>query len=271
MGIDKPDVRFVAHLDLPKSVEGYYQETGRAGRDGLPSDAWMVYGAEDIVKLRGFIQKSDAYTDHKMLEHQKLDSLVGYAETIKCRRHVLLEYFGEKPDDKPCNNCDSCLEPIKTFNGTVAVQKALSCIFRTGQMFGATHLINVLLGKEDEKIKRFQHNLLSTFGIGIEFDKAQWKSIFRQIIAHALVVVDMEAYGALKLSDKSTKILRGEEEIHLRADSLTKKSKKESKKADGKKRTIFDNRIDEELFQLLRAHRMIYCKRAKSASIYYFS
>lgn len=262
MGIDKPDVRFVAHMDLPKSMEGYYQETGRAGRDGLPSDAWMVYGAEDIVKLRGFIQKSEALDEHKMLEHQKLDTLIGFAETVKCRRHVLLEYFNEKPDEKPCNNCDTCLEPVQTFDGSVAVQKALSCIYRTGQMFGATHIINVLTGKDDEKVKRFKHNEISTFGIGSEFDKAQWKSIFRQIIAHGLVIVDMEAYGALKLSPKSTRILRGEQEVHLRADSLVKKEKT-VKKAEAKKRSIFTTSEQEELFQRLRALRLSIAKEQR--------
>lgn len=260
MGIDKPDVRFVAHLDLPKSVESYYQETGRAGRDGLPSDAWMVYGAEDIVKLRQFIMMSDATGEHKMLEHQKLDALVGYAETIRCRRQVLLEYFGEKSDDKSCENCDTCLEPVKSFDGTLQVQKALSCIYRTGQMFGVTHLINVLLGKEDEKVKRFNHNKISTFGIGQEYDKTQWKSVFRQIIATGLVMVDLEAYGALKLTAQSNKILRGEEKIHLREDVMAKKNSSKVKKEKPAKRSTLSNSEDETLFQELRACRLSLAK-----------
>lgn len=259
MGIDKPDVRFVAHLDLPKSIEAYYQETGRAGRDGLASDAWMVYGVEDIVKLWQFIKTSDSDEAHKMLEYQKLDALIGFAETVKCRRNVLLEYFGEKPDDKPCQNCDTCLEPVATFDGTVAVQKALSCIYRTGQRFGITHLINVLLGKEEEKIKRFKHDQLSTYGIGKEYNNFQWKSIFRQIIASGLVYVDMEAFGALKLTAKSNKVLRGEEKIDLRSDIMSKGMSK-TKKDKTTRKTSFTNPDDEELFQKLRAHRMTLAK-----------
>lgn len=259
MGIDKPDVRFVVHMDLPKSIESYYQETGRAGRDGLPSDAWMVYGTEDIVKLRQFIMSSEASSEHKMLEHKKLDALIGYAETIRCRRQVLLEYFGEKPDNTPCENCDTCLEPVKSFDGTIAAQKALSCIYRTGQMFGVTHLINILSGKEDEKIKRFNHDRLSTFGIGKEYDKAQWKSIFRQIIAAGLVTVDMEAFGALKLTPEANKILRGTDKIFLREDAINKKSPK-IKKEKSSKRSVLSNQEDEALFQKLRAYRLTLAK-----------
>ncbi len=258
MGIDKPDVRFVAHMDLPKSVEAYYQETGRAGRDGLPSDAWMVYGAEDIVKLRGFIYKSEADETHKRIEHQKLDSLIGYAETMNCRRQVLLDYFGEKSGSK-CNNCDTCLEPVTGFDGTIAIQKALSCIYRTGQRFGATHIINVLTGKEDEKIKRFNHNKLSTFGIGREYSKFQWKSIFRQIIASGLVNVDLEAFGALKLTSSSNKVLRGQEKIFLRKDTIKEKPSK-SKKAEPRKRTSFTDPKSNALFQKLRELRLSLAK-----------
>ncbi|OGI04809.1 MAG: ATP-dependent DNA helicase RecQ [Candidatus Melainabacteria bacterium GWF2_37_15] len=258
MGIDKPDVRFVAHMDLPKSIEAYYQETGRAGRDGLPSNAWMVYGTEDIVKLRQFIYQSEAPAEQKRIEHQKLDTLVGYAETMKCRRQILLEYFGEKTDNK-CDNCDTCLEPVTGFDATVAIQKALSCIFRTEQRFGAAHIINILTGKEDEKIKRFNHNKISTFGIGKEFDKFQWKSIFRQIIASGLLNVDMEAFGALKLTAESNKILRGQEKIYLRNETIKEKPSK-SKKTETRKRTSFTDPTSEALFMKLRELRLSLAK-----------
>ncbi|HSA06486.1 MAG TPA: DNA helicase RecQ [Candidatus Gastranaerophilales bacterium] len=259
MGIDKPDVRFVAHMDLPKSIESYYQETGRAGRDGLPSNAWMVYGTEDIVKLRQFIYSSNANTEHKRIEHQKLDSLIGFAETMKCRRRVLLEYFGEKTENKPCNNCDTCLEPVTGFDATVAIQKALSCIYRTGQRFGAAHIIDILMGKENEKIKGFNHNKLSTFGIGQEYSKFQWKSIFRQIIAVGFVNVDMEDYGALKLTPDSNKILRGQEKIFLRNETIKEKSSK-TKRTEPNKRSSFSAPAAEDLFQKLRALRLSLAK-----------
>ncbi|MEI7473447.1 MAG: DNA helicase RecQ [bacterium] len=254
MGINKPDVRFVAHLDLPKSIEAYYQETGRAGRDGLPSDAWMVYGLEDIVKLQQFIAGSNADTEHKMLEYQKLDSVIGFVETVRCRRQVLLDYFGEQTEEKSCDNCDSCLDPVATFDGTIAAQKALSCIYRTDQRFGITHLINVLTGKEDEKVKRFNHDKLTTFGVGKEYNKVQWKSIFRQIVASGLAAIEMEAYGAAKLTSKSNKILRGEEKIYLRSDVLDKKEVKEKMLKKTKRSTSLKSE-NEDLFQELRALR----------------
>lgn len=259
MGINKPNVRFVAHMDLPKSVESYYQEIGRAGRDGLPSDAWMVYGIEDIVKLRQFINSSGANEQRKLIEIQKLDALIGFAETTRCRRQVLLEYFGEEASDKPCDNCDTCLEPVKTFDGTIAAQKALSCVFRTNQRFGVTHVINVLLGKEDEKTANFGHHKLSTFGIGKEYSKFEWKSIFRQLIALGLLIVDIEGYGVLKLGPNSAKVLRGQENILLRTDVM--KIAKTSKKSETKKSiTKCNNSQDEELFQKLRQHRLALAK-----------
>lgn len=270
MGIDKPDVRFVAHLDMPKSIEAYYQETGRSGRDGQPATAWMVYGVEDLVKLRQFIYSSHAPREQKMIEHNKLDALVGYAESLKCRRQILLEYFGEKTETDRCDNCDACIEPAQSFDGTLVVQKALSCIFRTDQKFGMTHIINVLVGKEkDEKIQRFNHNKLSTFGIGKEYTTHQWKSIFRQIIALGLVVVDSEAYGGLKLTTRSNKILRGEENVFLRTDVVHRKQSK-TKKETIKERKTLSSSSDEELFQKLRAHRFALAKEQNIAAYLIF-
>ncbi|MGA7983052.1 MAG: DNA helicase RecQ, partial [Chromatiaceae bacterium] len=217
MGIDKPDVRFVAHLDLPKSVEAYYQETGRAGRDGLPADAWMTYGIGDVVTLRRLIEDSEADERFKRVELHKLNALLGLCETTECRRRVMLNYFGEPLDD-PCGNCDTCLTPVETWDGTVAAQKAMSCVYRTEQRFGVNYLIDVLLGKDHERIRRFGHDRISTYGIGKELDADQWKSVYRQLVAAGLVAVDIEGHGALKLTEHSRPVLRDEREVRLRRD-----------------------------------------------------
>ena len=183
MGIDKPDVRFVVHLDLPKTLEAYYQETGRAGRDGLPSEAFMLYGLEDVTKLRQLLESSDAPDAQKQIERRKLEALVGYCETTRCRRQVLLAYFGETLDE-PCGNCDACLEPAESIDGTELVRKALSAVYRTGQRFGAAHVIDVLRGGDTEKVRKFGHDNLSTYGIGQELASSEWRSVFRQLVAH---------------------------------------------------------------------------------------
>ncbi|MDE2449154.1 MAG: DNA helicase RecQ [Gammaproteobacteria bacterium] len=218
MGIDKPDVRFVAHLDLPKSIEGYYQETGRAGRDGLPADAWMVYGLQDVVQQRRMIDQSEAAADYKRVASAKLDALLGLCETAQCRRVRLLDYFGETA--APCGNCDNCLDRPEEWDGTVAAQKLLSCIARcesaTGFSFGAQHVIDILRGNRTAKVEQFRHDRLSTFGIGADLDAAQWRSVLRQLVMLRLVQVDTERYSVLRLTAACREVLRGERTIRLR-------------------------------------------------------
>jgi len=214
MGIDKPDVRFVAHLDLPKSVEGYYQETGRAGRDGAPADAWMAYGLADVVNHRRMIEASDAEDQFKRVAGAKLDALLGLCEATTCRRVRLLAYFGEA--STLCGNCDTCLEPPVVWDGTVAARKALSCAFRCGQRFGAGHLIDVLLGNVTDRVVQWGHSAVSTFGIGKELDKKQWQAVYRQLVAQGVLAVDHAGYGALKLTALSRAVLTGGEPVHLR-------------------------------------------------------
>jgi ATP-dependent DNA helicase RecQ len=214
MGIDKPDVRFVAHLDLPKSIEGYYQETGRAGRDGGAADAWMSYGLADVVQQRRMIDESPADDIHKRVSSGKLDALLGLCETAACRRVRLLAYFGE--DSAPCGNCDNCLSPPRTWDATEAVRKALSCVYRTGQRFGVVHLIDVLRGKESERTRRWQHETLSVFGIGSDLEETAWRGVFRQLVALGLLRIDHEAHGAFKLTEQSRPVLRGEQSVSMR-------------------------------------------------------
>jgi ATP-dependent DNA helicase RecQ len=223
MGIDKPNVRFVAHVDLPKSVEGYYQETGRAGRDGDPADAWMAYGIGDVVLLRQMMARSEASQAHKRVEQQKLNSLLGFCETTLCRRQALLNYFGESYPE-PCQNCDTCLDHVETWDGTVAAKKALSCIYRTEQRFGAAYLIDVLLGNKTDRMEQFGHHQVSTFGIGSELNAREWHSVFRQLIAMGFISVGQE-YGSLKLNSQSKSVLIGQKDIRLRHDPKAKNAK----------------------------------------------
>ena len=215
MGIDKPDVRFVAHLNLPKSIEAYYQETGRAGRDGEPANAWMAYGLQDVIILRQMMQDSDANDTYKRVAHGKLESMLGLCEMTGCRRVTLLEYFGQTMHE-PCGNCDNCLAPPSTWDATEAAQKALSAIYRTGQRFGVNYIVDILTGKDDARVRNNRHDELSVYGMGNDLTGVQWRSIFRQLIALGYIDIDAEAHGALRLPEKCRNLLRGEESLQLR-------------------------------------------------------
>ncbi len=231
MGIDKPDVRFVAHLNLPKSIEAYYQETGRAGRDGEPANAWLAYGLQDLIQLRQWIVQGEGSEAFKQAQRQKLDALIGLAEMPGCRRQALLAYFGER-GSAPCGNCDNCLTPPAQTDGTVNAQKALSVAYRTGQRFGVTYLTDILLGKADERAIRLSHDKLAVFGIGKDTDAAVWRSLFRQLTAQGYLATDDEGHGSLQMTDKARPLLRGDERFMLRiAPVVERKSSSRKDKA----------------------------------------
>ncbi|HIG40310.1 MAG TPA: DNA helicase RecQ [Gammaproteobacteria bacterium] len=247
MGIDKPDVRFVAHLDLPKTVESYYQETGRAGRDGEPADAWMIYGLQDVIKLRQMMESSEGSEEHKRAEQHRLNAMLGLCEITSCRRQALLNYFGDNLIEA-CGNCDTCLEPVNTWDGTEASRKALSAVYRTGQRFGVNHLIDVLRGASNDKIIQNNHHQLAIHGVGGDLDNNQWRSVYRQLVARGFLSVDMERFGALRLEAKCRPLLRGEESIELRRDVKQQEGKRQTK-------TALPDDIDVVLWEALRDRR----------------
>ncbi|NMG69399.1 DNA helicase RecQ [Parazoarcus communis] len=254
MGIDKPDVRFVAHLDLPRSIEGYYQETGRAGRDGQTAQAWMAWGAQDVVQQRRMIDESEGSEEFKRLARNRLDVLVGLVEATTCRRQHLLAYFGEAAE--PCGNCDNCLHPPQTWDATEAARKALSCVYRTGQRYGAGHLIDVLRGDATEKVSERGHDSISTFGIGSDLDEKRWRTVFRQLVARELLSVDHERYNALMLTDLARPLLRGESSFLLRL--APEKARNRSRRSTA--RTDIPGGIPTTLFDRLRAWRAALAK-----------
>ncbi len=228
MGIDKPDVRFVAHLDLPKTVESYYQETGRAGRDGEHANAWMVYGLQDVIKLRQMMANSEGSEEHKRAEQHRLNAMLGLCEITSCRRQALLNYFGESLPEA-CGNCDTCLQPVDTWDGTEPARMALSAAYRSGQRFGVNHLVDVLRGADTDKIRQFDHQRLPTYGVGKALDNNQWRSVFRQLVAGGYLSVDLERFGALRLEEKCRPLLRGEQHIELRRDVKQKAARRQTK------------------------------------------
>ncbi|MGH6918373.1 MAG: DNA helicase RecQ [Geminicoccaceae bacterium] len=251
MGIDKPDVRFVYHLDPPKSLEAYYQETGRAGRDGLPASAMMTWGVADVAQLRQLIASGEN-DERRRVEHHKLSALLGFCETARCRRQVLLQYFGETLSE-PCRNCDTCLEPVVTWDGTIASQKALSAVRRTGVRFGQGYLIDLLLGNADDRMSRAGHDRLPTFGVGADLDRRTWQSVFRQLVAGGFLEVDLDGYGGMRLAGDAAKVLRGERTLELRHDPTPLRAPRRARGATAP--AGLESHVDRELFEALRARR----------------
>jgi ATP-dependent DNA helicase RecQ len=255
MGIDKPDVRFVAHLDLPSSIEAYYQETGRAGRDGLPSEAWMAYGVGDVVQRRRMVDERDAPEEVKRVERAKLNALLGLCETAACRRQTLLAYFGEAHPGR-CGRCDTCDTPVETWDGTVAAQKVLSAMVRTGQRYGAGHVIDVLRGVATEKVTRAGHERLPTFGVGQDLDERGWQSVIRQLVAAGILLVDHDEHGALVAGEDARAVLRGERPVALRRDPVFRAERGSGRRRDAARPAGIAGEGDDALFDLLRTERM---------------
>ncbi len=262
MGIDKPDVRFVAHLNLPKTIEAYYQETGRAGRDGEPANAWMAYGLQDIVTQRQWLAQSEASEAHKQVQRSKLDSLIGLAEMVGCRRQALLGYFDE-PFTPPCGNCDNCRTPPATIDGTVLAQKVLSTVYRTQQAFGSVYIVDILTGKKDERIQRNGHDKLSVFGIGADTPAPEWRALVRQLLAAGYLTTDDEGYGTLALTEQARPILRGEQPFPMRKLTVIEDAKRARKERKSGKATTVLASADQSLFQALKTLRATLAAEAR--------
>ena len=257
MGINKPDVRFVAHMSIPKNIEAYYQETGRAGRDGLPAEAFMLYGMGDVATQRSFIETSNAPDNQKRIEQSKLNALLGLCEAACCRRQILLAYFGDEA--APCGNCDTCLSPRETFDATVAAQKALSCVYRTGQRFGVGYLTDVLLGKDTDRVRQFGHDALPLFGVGREHAKSEWQSIFRQLVAQNLLAVDTAEHGGMHLSEQGLRFLKEKETIRLSKPAARTRRERDSRNP-ALVTVSFEREADQQLFIQLKALRLSLAK-----------
>jgi ATP-dependent DNA helicase RecQ len=256
MGIDKPNVRFVAHLDVPKNLEAYYQETGRAGRDGLPADAWMTYGSGDVMNLLRLLGEVES-EERRRVERRKIDALTGYCEAVGCRRQALLGYFGE-PDHPPCGNCDNCRSPPDSWDGTIAAQKALSAVYRSGQRFGAHHLADILLGNATERVRRFEHHRLKTFGVGSDIDRRAWLSVYRQLVAQGMLTPD-PAHGGLSLAPAAAEILRGQREVRFRRDQR-ERARERTRRPAAAVAEALDPAV-RELSEALRAWRLEAARR----------